>query len=150
VAHLIALRSTCSRLQVGAVAAHDGRILVTGYNGAPAGMPHCDHSCDCGVDPAGDVFCEKHLSDCASELPCTVSVHAEANLIAYAARHGVILQGAELYTTHSPCLPCAQLIINAGFVKVHYTQEYRIVEPLKLLTDAGILLQSSSRDIMFQ
>ena len=47
VAYLFAKRSTCSRLHVGAVFSKAGRILVTGYNGAPSGLPHCDHFCDC-------------------------------------------------------------------------------------------------------
>ena len=94
VAQAIAERGTCCRLRVGAVICRDGRILATGYNGAPAGMPHCEHE-------KGD------------DTPCEVTVHAEANAIAFAARHGVRTEGAELHTTHSPCLTCAKLIINA-------------------------------------
>ena len=43
IAGIMAQRSTCSRRHVGAVIARDGRILVSGYNGAPKGMPHCEH-----------------------------------------------------------------------------------------------------------
>lgn len=47
-----------------------------------------------------------------------ISVHAEANAIAFAARWGVSLEGAELHTTLTPCIPCAQLIINTGIIRV--------------------------------
>lgn len=142
-AKLVAQRSTCSRLQVGAVVHRDGRILVTGYNGAPAGMPHCDHSCDCGYPGEGGLLYEgRHLSSCSSLVPCTVSVHAECNAVAYAARLGIPVEGAELTTTHSPCLPCAQLIINAGITRVVYAWEYRLKEPIELLRSAGVAAES--------
>lgn len=122
IAEVIALRSTCSRAQVGVVVAREGRVLVTGYNGAPAGMPHCEH----GVND--------------SQNGCMISVHAEANSIAFAARYGINLQGATLYTTLSPCLPCAQLILNAGIYEVVYGDSYRI--------QSGVNLLSRSSDII--
>lgn len=118
VAAQFAAQATCSRLLVGAVASKDGRILSTGYNGAPAGMPHCRHDFE--------------------EGPCTTSVHAEANAVAFAARHGVSLSGATLHTTHSPCMTCAHLLVNSGFVRVVYQSAYRDVSPLMLLEDAGV------------
>src|SRR4030095_11781168 len=118
IAYTMSLRSTCSRAHVGAVIAKDGRILSTGYNGAPAGLPHCDHFCDCSL--AG--FDGHHNDDCNYMRGCTTAVHAETNAIAFAARHGVGLEGAEMFTTHMPCVPCAQLIINAGLIRVFYNQ----------------------------
>ncbi|MBK8246365.1 MAG: hypothetical protein IPK85_03055 [Gemmatimonadetes bacterium] len=59
------LRSTCGRLKVGAALVLGDNILSTGRNGAPRGLPHCA---------------------CGPEAPCTASVHAEANAVAYAAR----------------------------------------------------------------
>lgn len=117
VAYAMAERSTCTRLHVGCVAAIHGRILSTGYNGAPAGTPHCTH-------PSGEV--------------CSRSVHAEANAIAYAARHGVSLEGAELYATDSPCYTCACLLINAGVSAVIFTRKYRDESGLRLLADVGV------------
>lgn len=116
---LVAQRSTCSRLQVGAIIARNGRILSSGYNGAPAGMPHCHH-------------------DLIDANPCTVAVHAEANAIAFAARHGTWVDGADLYTTDSPCLTCAQLIVNAGIATVHYHRPYRLTLGLDLLDHANV------------
>lgn len=118
-AKLIATRSTCSRLHVGAVIARDGRVLVTGYNGAPAGLPHCVHE---------------------TTEPCTVSVHAEVNAIAYAARWGIRIEGADLFTTHSPCIACSQLIVNSGIVRVVYNHEFRETDGLDMLRSAGVIL----------
>lgn len=117
VAYAIAMRSTCTRLHVGAVAASDGRILATGYNGAPAGTPHCTH-------PKSE--------------PCQRSIHAEANVIAYAARHGASLQGAELYCTDSPCYTCSCLLINSGISTVVFNRLYRDTSGINLLADVGI------------
>lgn len=143
-AKLTATRSTCSRRQVGVVIAHEGRVLSTGYNGAPAGMEHCDHSCDCGGlgSRVGRVKSHSglHYTDCASEQPCTISVHAEANAIAFAARHGVKLEWATLVTTCSPCLACAQLVINAGIKEVIFREPYRDNAGINLLENARLSL----------
>lgn len=135
-------RSTCSRLHVGAVFAREGRILVQGYNGAPAGLPHCDHTCECGFDPESKQakLGMGHEGWCPAVMPCTISVHAEANAIAYAARWGVVLEGSDLFCTHQPCLPCAQSIINAGIKVVRYVEEYRLKDGIDLLTKAGVLV----------
>lgn len=153
-------RSTCSRAHVGAVIATDtGRILMTGYNGAPAGMAHCDHTCDCGaiIPPENDTFTIVLTADgpeaqydsgpstwrnctreCASQAPCKLAVHAEANAIACAARYGVNTQGTDLFVTMSPCYACAQLIINAGIVRVAVGELYRDPAGYNLLIGAGI------------
>lgn len=118
-AEAVAGRSTCSRLHVGAIIARNHRAVSSGYNGRPAGMPHC-----------------KHLADEASG--CKQAVHAEANAIAWAARYGAATGGAELFTTHQPCLACAQLIVNAGITRVVFAQPYRKIEGLDLLNVLGI------------
>lgn len=143
-AAVFAQRSTCSRASVGVVIARDGRILVTGYNGAPAGMDHCSHDCDCEGKPLSGALKYQaawHDPRCMSLQPCRIAVHAEANAIAYAAKHGVSLDGAELHTTLCPCLPCAQLIVNAGIWRVVAAQPYRDQSGLDLLKKAGIALQ---------
>lgn len=146
-ANITSMRATCSRAKVGVVIAREGRVLVTGYNGAPAGMPHCDHSCDCrgeytkGLERKISLQPGWHDPDCPSVQPCKISVHAECNAIAWAARHGIRLEGGELVTTMCPCLPCAQLIINAGIIRVLAMQEYRSPDGLELLKNAGIALE---------
>lgn len=124
-ARIFAQRSTCSRAQVGAVFSKAGRILSTGYNGAPAGMAHCDHSQD-----AQSYYLGKD--------GCHISVHAEANGIAWAARNGVALESSELHTTRVPCRACAQLIINAGVVRVVWYEEHRVMDGLELLMSASL------------
>lgn len=138
-ARLWAQRSTCSRLHVGCVVSNQGRILVQGYNGVPANLPHCIHKCDCHY--MADLG---HAPNCQARRPCTVSVHAEANAIAYAAKVGVALEGAYLHSTHAPCYNCCMLIINAGIVSVMYSEEHRDMSGMKLLHDGGIRVYAHS------
>lgn len=113
-------RSTCLRRNVGAVIALDGRPLSLGYVGAPSGQPHCTPEV------------------CNESAPCERTIHAEANAIAFAARKGIALEGSELYTTVSPCVSCAKLIINSGIKKVWYLEEYRDQAGINLLHRSGI------------
>lgn len=161
VAQVIARRGTCSRKQVGIVVARDGRVLVTGYNGAPAGLPHCSHENLSGLELIerggrwSELLGEGSYSDerlaktwyltqvgpeitMSSQEGCSVAVHAEANTIAFAARHGIRLEGGQLYTTCSPCVTCAKLIINAGIQCVVSKEYYRDPKGAHLLTEVGI------------
>jgi len=107
IASLYASRSTCRRASVGAVAIRDGRVVAAGYCGAPTGQPHClDKEC---------VVVDGH---------CTRSVHAEANLVSWAARTGTPLEDVEIYCTHFPCLNCAKLLRNAGVRYVVWEKPY--------------------------
>lgn len=138
-AFLWAQRSTCDRLHVGCVIERDGRILVQGYNGAPAGLEHCNHECDCGqVEKSREVGVGYCTLECNSQQPCTRAVHAEQNAVAFAARHGVGLEGASAWVTNQPCLPCAQTMINAGIKAVMYFEPYRLEDGIRLLEEAGI------------
>lgn len=103
--------------------ARDRTILSTGYNGSIRGLPHCD-----------DVGCVIEDDHCVS------TVHAEANAIIQAARNGVAIAGAELYTTASPCWPCFKLIANAGISRVYYGEFYRDQRSLAVAREAGIEL----------
>jgi dCMP deaminase len=132
---LWAQRSTCSRAQVGAVITFRGRQVSSGYNGAPAGLPHCDHSKE-GVITS--LVIDGVPQPMKPDPGCQKAVHAEANAIAFAARHGVALEGSVLYTTHAPCVACAQLMINSGIRKVNYLNDYRITDGRKLLERVGI------------
>jgi dCMP deaminase len=125
IALVLEQQSTCDRNHVGAVIAKDGRIISTGYNGVPAGMPHCQHIMD---TPA------------SRRAGCRVAIHAEGNAIAYAARHGVAVESATIYTTLSPCYACAQIIIAAGLVRVVYGRTYRDTTGIDLVKAAGLEL----------
>lgn len=124
VAQVVATRGTCNRLYVGAVISRDGRVLSTGYNGPPAGLPHCSHDDDADFGKGVN--------------PCTDSVHAEANAVAFAARHGMAVEGADVYVTHSPCSSCAKLLINAGLDQIFYRVPFRDLSGVDLLIRAGV------------
>ena len=123
VAHEVAKRSTCERAQVGAVIVKDKRILTTGYNGSPRGLPHCT-----------EVGCLMDNGHCVRTL------HAEQNAIIVAALHGVITEGATIYITHQPCFLCAKMIINAGIVQIVYDKEYPDDRAREFLEQAGVEL----------
>lgn len=141
-AELWAKHGTCSRMQVGVVFAKESRILVQGYNGAPKGLTHCDHECNCDEFIArfpNVMFMEEgHFQDCKSQQPCDWAVHAEQNGIAWAARTGVSLDGSTAYSTHQPCAVCARLIITSGVARVVYKHPYRRSEGLELLREASV------------
>jgi dCMP deaminase len=125
ICHVLRKRSTCLRGKVGAILVRDRRIVATGYNGAPPGLPHCF---ELGCNASGN----EHVEG------CTRAVHAEANVVSFAARTGQRSEGATLYCTHGPCLKCAQLIICAGIERVIYETPYRLDDGLKLLDQASI------------
>lgn len=151
-AYVFSTRSTCQRngstsSKVGAVIAIDGRIISTGYNGTPSGLDHCDHTCDCStVGPTGKRIIRtnssQHEHDCPSIAVCRLTVHAEANAVAFAARCGTATQGATIYTTMSPCYDCAKLIVNAGLVRCVYGTSYRDTSGLDLLLRANVQVQT--------
>lgn len=129
-------RSTCARNHVGTVIAKDGRHIGSGYNGAPAGMPHCIHeTIELHKVPGVNIAIPGRL---VLGEGCRTSIHAEANALAYCARDGIAVGGATIYTTLSPCYPCSQLIIAAGLVRVVYDRTYRDSSGVDLLRNAGI------------
>jgi dCMP deaminase len=124
IAEVVRKRSTCLRGRVGCVIVQDNRIIASGYNGAPPGEPHCF-----------ELGCEVQENN--HEAGCQRAIHAEANAIAYAARGSMSTQGATMYCTHAPCLKCAQLMISAGIVELHYVRPYRLVDGSVLFSGGG-------------
>jgi len=116
IAYLVSERSTCMRRKVGAVVVKDRAILATGYNGAPAGIPHCSET-GCLRHQLNVPSGEKH------EL-CR-GLHAEQNAIIQAAVHGTSIIGATLYCTNHPCSICAKMLINAKIQKIYYQNGYQ-------------------------
>ncbi|MCF6408555.1 ComE operon protein 2 [Pseudalkalibacillus salsuginis] len=105
---LLALRSTCERLAVGATIVRDKRIIAGGYNGSISGGVHCrDEGC---------YVIEGH---------CVRTIHAEMNALLQCAKFGVLTDGAEIYVTHFPCLQCCKAIIQSGIKKVYYAADYK-------------------------
>jgi dCMP deaminase len=123
IAREVATRATCDRKHVGAVIARDKAILATGYNGSIRGLPHCDD--------------EGHLME---DGHCVRTVHAEANAIVHAARHGVSIEGAGIYVTASPCWSCFRLIANAGIKRIVFGEFYRDERIFEISQKLGIEL----------
>ena len=111
----VAERSTCLRAKVGAVIVRDKNILATGYNGSPAGLPHCL-----------DVGCLDLLVDARraarSRRTASARIHAEINAIAQAAKNGASIRDADIYITHTPCIHCFKVLINTGIKRIFYEQ----------------------------
>lgn len=118
-----ATRATCDRKHVGAVIVRNKTILSTGYNGSVRGMPHCD---EIGHEMEGG--------------HCVATIHAEANALIQAARNGVNIDGAELYTTASPCWFCFKLIANAGIRRIYYGEFYRDEKSIRVAREIGLEL----------
>lgn len=134
VANAIAKRATCDRGRSGCVIARENQLLVTGYVGSPAGMPHCDE--------VGHLF--KHVThdDGRVTQHCMRTVHAEQNAICQAAKMGVPLNGATLYCRMTPCRTCAMLIINCGITRVVCERRYHAGgESEEMFQHAGIALE---------
>lgn len=138
IAAVISKQSTCNRGSIGCVIVQDRRIVSTGYNGAPSGQPHCTEvGCEELIlwDPIDEDF--RDFRDI--NLGCQRSIHAETNAVVFAAKFGVSVDGASMYSTHSPCYTCAKLIVASGIKSFYYTNSYR-AERLDVLTDAGITI----------
>ncbi len=127
----VAKRSTCLRRHVGAVIVKDKRILSTGYNGAPSGFPHCSE--------VGCLRQQLNIPSGERQEICR-GLHAEQNAIIQAALHGVSVAGADIYTTHQPCITCAKMIINAGIKRVVALQPYPDELARSFLEQAGVEL----------
>jgi|SRR5690606_31027400 len=120
--HLLALRSTCQRLMVGATIVRDKRIIAGGYNGSVSGSVHC-------IDD-GCYVVDGH---------CVRTIHAEMNAILQCAKFGVPTENAEIYVTHFPCLNCTKAIIQSGIKTIYYAEDYRNHSyAIELLEEAGV------------
>lgn len=130
IATVVAQRSTCLRRKVGALIVKEKRILTTGYNGAPRGLPHC-LDIGCLRDEVG--------AESGTEHELCRGLHAEQNAIIQAALYGVSIDGGVMYSTHQPCVLCTKMIINAGLWAVYYLEPYPDALSRRLLEEAGIL-----------
>ena len=131
IAHEVAKRATCLRRSIGAVVVLDKRILATGYNGAPSGLPHCSET--------GCLREKLHVPSGQRHELCR-GLHAEMNALLQGARHGIRMDGATLYSTHVPCSLCSKMIINTGIVRVVAAVEYPDPLARDMLLQAGVKL----------
>jgi len=132
---MIATWSSCYKKDrnIGAVIVRDKRILTTGYNGAPAGMPSCKERGEC-------LRIERNIESGAHHELC-YAIHAEQNAIIQAAKLGLSIEGATLYCTHQPCVICSKMIINAGIKRVIYKNEYPDEFAVQLLNMASVVFE---------
>ncbi|MBQ7585104.1 MAG: cytidine/deoxycytidylate deaminase family protein [Desulfovibrionaceae bacterium] len=129
---LVSERSTCLRRKVGALAVLDQRILATGYNGVPSGLAHCEER--------GCLRAKLNIPSGQRHEICR-GLHAEQNVIIQAAIHGLVLTGAELYTTTYPCVQCCKMLINCGFKAIYYMEAYPDELAQSMFEEAGIPVQ---------
>ena len=125
----VAKRSTCLRRQVGAILVLDKRILATGYNGAPRGLPHCSET---------GCLRETHQVPSGERQELCRGLHAEMNALIQAASHGIKVESATIYCTTFPCSLCAKMLINGGITRIVAQSDY--ADPLgkELLAEAGM------------
>ena len=129
----VAERSTCLRAKVGAVIVRDKNILATGYNGSPAGLPHClDAGCLVyrSTTPSGEI-----------EENCFRCIHAEINAIAQAAKNGASIRDGDIYITHTPCIHCFKVLINTGIKRIFYENPYKLETLAELRQYADVSLE---------
>lgn len=124
IAHVVSKRSTCFRLNVGAIIVGNNNVLSMGYNGRPAGHEHCQGA------------------SCPGRFSCKETTHAERNAIE---RLGIVHSAGafpgklDLYCTDSPCQDCAELVAaHGGIGRVFFARPYRITESLDWLLTQGI------------
>ena len=132
IAKVVAQRATCVRHNVGAVAVKDKHIISTGYNGAAAGTKDClELGClrDQQKIPSGT-----HHEICRA-------IHAEQNAVIQAALHGGNIEGATMYCTHTPCIVCAKILVNAKIKRLVCCNYYPDKTSEALLKEAGITLE---------
>jgi dCMP deaminase len=129
IAAVVAERSTCRRHHVGAVAVRDKHILTTGYNGAPAGARDCLE--------LGCLRDEGNIESGTQQEICR-AIHAEQNVIIQAGLHGVSLEGSTVYCTHTPCVLCAKMLVNAKIARFVSFGKYNDDRFVELFREAGI------------
>jgi len=136
VASVVAERSTCRRHHVGAVAVKNKHILATGYNGAPSGVKDCLE--------LGCLRDELNIPSGTRQEICR-GIHAEQNVIIQASLHGVSLEGSTIYATHTPCVLCAKMLVNARIKRYVSFGEYNDSAFIDLFQEAGIELDIKKR-----
>ncbi len=131
IASVVAERSTCLRHHMGAIAVRDKHILTTGYNGAPAGAKDCLE--------LGCLRDEQGIESGTRQEICR-AIHAEQNVIIQAGLHGVSLQGSAVYCTHTPCVLCAKMLVNARISRFVTFGKYNDDRFIEIFKEAGIKL----------
>ena len=129
--HAAQKRATCDRGRSAALLVKDNHILSTGYVGSAAGVAHCSE--------VGHEFIDSYEKNDEGNIElrqhCVRTVHAEQNAICQAAKFGIAVQGATMYSTMLPCYACAKMIVNVGIVHVVAEYNYQSAERSRALFD---------------
>ena len=136
IASVVAERSTCRRHHIGAVAVKDKHILATGYNGAPSGAKDCLE--------LGCLRDELNIPSGTRQEICR-GIHAEQNVIIQATLHGVSLEGSTIYATHTPCVLCSKMLVNARIKRYVSFGKYDDNAFVDLFKEAGIEVDLKKR-----
>lgn len=129
----VATRATCDRGRCASIIARGKRLIATGYAGAPPGLDHCDD--------VGHVLKRVVDEDGTERQHCVRTVHAEQNAIAQAARYGIAVEDATMYTGFEPCRVCAMLIISVGIKRVVCQRRYHAAQDTRdMFAKCGIEL----------
>ncbi len=132
-AELVGTRGTCDRGHAGIVIVKDKRLLATGYAGSPIGLPHCDE--------VGHEMTTVTNEEGVTSRHCIRTTHSETNAIANAARFGVAVDGATMYSTMVACYACAKVVINAGIKRFVARKDYHASGRTKdIFKEAGVEL----------
>ncbi len=139
-AELVGSRGTCDRGRAGTIIVKEKRLLATGYAGSPIGLPHCD-----------DVGHEMHIvtnEDGSTSQHCVRTTHSETNAISNAARFGVPIDGATMYSKMVSCYACAKIVVNAGVKRFVALRDYHKSDRTKeIFKKAGVKLEIINKDI---
>ena len=136
IASVVAERATCRRHHVGAVAVRGKHILATGYNGAASGLKDCLE--------LGCLRDDMNVPSGTRHEVCR-GIHAEQNVIIQAALHGVSLEGATIYVTHTPCVLCAKMLVNAKIKRFVTFGKYADDSFRDLFKEANIEFESHTK-----
>jgi dCMP deaminase len=139
-ADTVSSRATCDRGKSGCVIVRDKQLLVSGYVGSPTGFPHCDE--------VGHQMKQITHEDGTTTNHCMRTIHAEQNAICQAAKLGISIAGATLYTRMTPCRTCAMLIINCGIQRVVCERKYHAGgESEKMFETSGVKIDYKYEEV---
>lgn len=143
-AYIWAKESYAERLKVGAVLSKDGRVLLTGYNGTISKTSNeCETICKHCKGSGKYQISNLEYDDCdkcqgKGKITSAYLLHAEQNIITWAARKGIATEDTTLYITHNPCKECAKLIAGAGISRVVFKEYYRDKDGIEFLESLNI------------
>jgi dCMP deaminase len=124
IAMAVRARANCTGNRVGAILVKDRRIIATGYNGTPHGIPNC-------LEGGCNRCAQRDQHESGRDYDLCICVHAEQNTLLQAARFGIAAQRADLYSTMRPCFGCTKELLQAGIHRVYYLHTWRYPDPAK-------------------